>query len=94
VVAAVVSEGEFERATAEGLGEQLMTETDAENRDSAQQLLEHPNLFAERRGVPGPLDRNTPSGFKERISSALVAAGTTLRRNRFASWCTIVVLMP
>ena len=29
-------------------------------------------------GSPGPLDRNTPSGLRSRISSALVVAGTTV----------------
>jgi len=29
-------------------------------------------------GSPGPLDRNTPSGFIARMSSALVSAGTTV----------------
>ena len=29
-------------------------------------------------GSPGPLDRNTPSGFSARMSSAVVVAGTTV----------------
>ena len=29
-------------------------------------------------GSPGPLDRNTPSGLRSRMSSALVVAGTTV----------------
>src|SRR5689334_11631947 len=31
-------------------------------------------------GSPGPFERNTPSGLSDRISSALVAAGTTVTR--------------
>jgi len=42
-------------------------------------LLDHRHrIFAGRGGMPGPFDKNTPSGFIERMSSAEVVAGTTV----------------
>ena len=34
-------------------------------------------------GSPGPLERKTPSGFKAKTSSAVVAAGTTVTEKPF-----------
>jgi hypothetical protein len=34
--------------------------------------------FPVRSGSPGPLDKKTPSGFKARISLAIVVEGTTV----------------
>ena len=78
VVAAVVAEGQLERGPAQGVAQQLVAEADAEHRDPAQQVGDVGEWSATGAGSPGPLDRNTPSGWRASTSAAEVDAGHNL----------------
>ena len=56
--------------------EQLVSETDPENRHAAEQLADDGDLVLERLGVAGPFDRSTPS--KRSSSSADTSCGNTV----------------
>ena len=76
MVAAVVTERHLARVGADGAAEQLVTEADPEDRHTSEQLAGSPRPGASHiAGSPGPLLRNTPSGWRARISSAVVEAG-------------------
>ena len=77
VVAAVVAERAACRSSAaEGGGQQLVAEADAEHRHLAEQAGDgRRRVPATAAGSPGPLERNTPSGSRASTSAAGVPAG-------------------
>ena len=79
VVPAVMTERQFERRAAERMAEDLVAETDSEERDpryprGSRTASAAPTTAA---GSPGPFERKMPSGVRAITSAALVEAGTT-----------------
>jgi hypothetical protein len=80
VVRAVMAELHLERAAAGCEAEQLVAEADAERRRAGRNdLADRFDGVLAGLGSPGPLERNTPSGFCASTSRAGVVAGTTVR---------------
>ena len=70
----------LERLGAECQRQHLMAEADAEDRraDSTSLLISGTAYSPVAAGSPGPFERNMPSGFSARTSSALAVAGRTV----------------
>ena len=80
VVGAAVAELELERAPAQGQGEQLVAEADAEDGHLAEEPRTVLTTYVTAAGSPGPFERKTPSGCELSTSRALVRAGSTVTR--------------
>ncbi len=81
MVGAVMALRHFQRPRADGEAEHLVAEANAEDRRAAARAapwIVGTAYLPVSAGSPGPLERNTPSGFSARISSAEVVAGTTV----------------
>ncbi len=78
MIGAAVAELQLVGLAAERQAQDLVPQADAEDRDLARAACAPaPPGTASGSGSPGPLERNTPSGFSASTSSAVVTAGTT-----------------
>ena len=74
----MVTELQFIGLEAEGQAENLMAQTNAENRIASDQLLHGLRGIGKASGSPGPFERKMPSGLSASTSAADVEAGTTV----------------
>ena len=73
----VMPEGQLEGGAAQGVGEELVTKTDAKDGNPADDRLEDCDLRAQGRGVSGPVGEEDPVGP---VVEDLVRAGTAPAR--------------
>ena len=70
LIPAAMPEFQFECLSAKGESENLMAETNAEDRFFADQSANGFVRVRKRAGSPGPFERKTPSGLSASVSSA------------------------
>ena len=92
MISAPVPIGQLGGFSPEREADQLMSQADTEGRQAlAGELADVRDGVLHCRGVPGPLERKSPSGFSSRTCAALVSAGTTVTRQ--PAWTSIRTML-